>query len=658
MSAQLAREASLVSPRLTSAAQLIACLVIIAGCSLPVFRAGPAPLTSDESLYTTEALNIATGKGLTYPTGEPIVHRAPLYPAFLALVFKVDGVSLENAYLVTRLATLANAVLVFFLARSLFSSLAGLVAGVLAATSPYLTGLGTTLFLDGTQTTFVLASLLAFWHARQKGSLPLHVLAGVLLGLAFLVKESAILLLPLAVFYGLLYGDEKGRNRFIIGWPGGFVAATGWWWAWVYLQSDSIYLVGYVHAAVVLEKLALAAAAAFVVAVLLGLLPSGERARRGHWPRVFRFAALAGAAAWGIASIVELQQVSWEHAGDYLRTVPAYFREVFAPAVQPAVLIAVAWAWAIVEMVRGRRQESLLVLAAAAVLPFVLFIANRGLSLRDALPLVYLSYVVLGGGSAALVAWGEQVSASQREPWVRYAGLAAVLLMTLVFAARGVGRQDVPTAAALGASWDNPLADDLAGWLETNVAPGTPVMSTRLYYSQLYFLTEGRYPVHQLPTVEVVPDPQWPPLLRRRSTLFRWEHVTFDRPGDRWLYLTRYTEKGYYIALAESDLLARLHTAGIAYVVISLADASGFSSPSLLPYFETHPAFTLVYEKQISFDSRALVFQLDPRRLDARIVPAQVTEAAYAGLEARFPGQDVPALLERLSPAGFAITPR
>ncbi len=87
---------------------------------------------------------------------------------------------------------MANAVLALLLARALFGS----VVGLLAAVSPYLNGLGTTLFLDGTETTFVLASLLALAAAYRTGSWRRHALAGALRGLAFLTKESALLLAP------------------------------------------------------------------------------------------------------------------------------------------------------------------------------------------------------------------------------------------------------------------------------------------------------------------------------------------------------------------------------------------------------------------------------------------------------------------------------
>ena len=49
-------------------AQFLAVAVLVVALSTPLlFISRPAALTSDESLYLAEGLNIAQGKGLTYP---------------------------------------------------------------------------------------------------------------------------------------------------------------------------------------------------------------------------------------------------------------------------------------------------------------------------------------------------------------------------------------------------------------------------------------------------------------------------------------------------------------------------------------------------------------------------------------------------------------
>ena len=53
--------------RLVPALAVALAILVLA---LPMLRAEPAPLTSDESLYLAEGYNIATGAGPTYASGE------------------------------------------------------------------------------------------------------------------------------------------------------------------------------------------------------------------------------------------------------------------------------------------------------------------------------------------------------------------------------------------------------------------------------------------------------------------------------------------------------------------------------------------------------------------------------------------------------------
>jgi hypothetical protein len=225
-------------------------------------------------------------------------------------------------------------------------------------------------------------------------------------------------------------------------------------------------------------------------------------------------------------------------------------------------------------------------------------------------------------------------------------------------AAQGFGGVERAQSTSFDSDWDNVIATDTARWLEENVAPGTPVMSTRVYHSHVYFLTGGRYPVHQVPTVLVETDLNDEQPLSARSTLFRWE-VLAARPRQNWLYLTRYSSKTYYIGLAEEDLLADLGERGIGYVVVNAPDV-GFSSPSFLSYFDAHPAFRRVYERAYGDRDVSVIYAVDRDRLEPLRPPALVTQAAYDGLLERAAGDSerVDEVLSRLSPGGFELRTR
>ena len=631
---------------------------------LPVFLAAPSRLTSDESLYSAEALNIATGKGPTYTTGDPITHRPPLYPALLAAPLKLAGASLDEAYWVPRLAIVANAVLVLLLARSLFGDLAGGLAGVLAAASPYLNGLGTTLFLDSTETAFILASLYAYWVGYRKGSVALHALAGALLGAAFLVKESAVLFLPLPFVFPLVAGRYAGWRAGAFAWSAAFLAATGWWWVWVYAQEGWLYMLGFPQDWSVQRQVAVLIAGLAAVGLLLwrlgGSSETNGRAEKACPEPVEGLLGLALMSAWGGLFVFGLEQTGWAYSKDYAANVPAYLRDVFVPAAAPGAVIGLTWLWAAVRCARGDRAAALPVVALGLFAAFFLFVANRGLSLRDGLPAVYLSHVVTGGAAAWLLAWGDALARERGAALMRLAGYAVVAAIAAAVVIQGAGRLSRTPARAPQDDWNNGVALATASWLDANVAPGTPVMSSRLYYSQVYFLTGGRFPIAQLPTVMVEVDPAREQPLRRLGTLFRWEptRLPADSAADRWLYLTRYPQKGYYIALAENDLLAELRSRRTGYVVLNTVDA-GFSSPSVIPYFDANPAFTLVCERQVTPRDATRIYAVNLNALDRQPVPARVTRSAFEGLLSRLRGDAVAlqSALDRLNPAGAVLSP-
>lgn len=631
--------------------------VLICLLVLPAVVREPARLTSDESLYAAEALNIATGRGLTYPTGEPIIHRAPFYPAMLAAVYKTAGPSLDHGYWLPRAATLVNALLLMLLARALFGPAAGLVAGALAAASSYLNGLGTTLFLDSVQLSFVLAALLLLWRAHQGGHFRGYLAAGACLGAAVLVKESALLFVPLPLALILAAGRLRGWKAGLAAWSAGVAIVALPWWGWVLWHTGEVYQLGRLDSATTQAAVSAGALAVIVTTVLVWRQPRFVNPRPTAGTQAL---ALAFAAIWGAVFLAGLEWRASEYPRDYLREVPAYAASVFAPAVRPWVLVALCWALVAGRALRGYAAPALPLVAAALFLPFFVFVANRGLALRDVLPLVYLSYVAVAGGAAWLLAWGERLGREHAYAWPRIAGTAVVATVAAIVVLGSIWSAERSAARTPDADWDNELAAGVASWLEANATPGTAVVSTRLYYSHVYFETGGAYAVHQLPTVLTTVHPAAAEPLRREAALFRWEsHLLRPSPaGDRWLYLTYYEAKGYYIGLTEADLLAMLVERGAGYVVLSHTDA-GFSSPSLVAYFGGSPAFERVYERSLGERHGVIIYRVQPERLELRDEPLRLTRAAHARLLARFGGDEaaLAAMLARANAAGYVVTP-
>ena len=588
-------------------------IALIAALSLPMFLASPAPLSSDESLYLAEAHAIAWGEGFAYPSGEPVTHRAPLYPLVLAYGIALGGE--DGAYAVSKAIIAVNAVLVAAIAWRLGGAVAGLTAGFAVSASAYLAGLGTTLYLDPLQSTFLLLALLALLSALREPRLEWFAFAGASTGLAFLAKESAVQWAPLGIAAWL--GLRSLRN--VEGARGGFVFTLAFagvitpWWLWVYAQTSELFLLGTPSS--LTTALMMAAALGFaMVSVAVARFREASSTTRATLRRFAPVACGVLVVAWSAFMLFGLTRyANWPYPDDYARTLPQYLISV-APQAQPYFLMLAAWGVVAWRAARGDDAMRLLGLAAMLFAPFAIFIANRGLQLRDALPLVYLSYVALGVAVAWLL---ERARANDDVP---YGALAASVGLALAAMALAVhqhrefaARNDNAIAAEAGAAdWDGPFAREIAAWMTENLPEGSRVVSSRLYFSSLYVHTDGRFAIRQLPTVRVDIDRDRQGLLAPASNLFRWEDTVMlpPSPADSWLSLRQYPGKGYWVGLRERELLAYLAVHETDFVVLT-GDDGVFSSLQHASYFASHPAFTLVHAAGASPAERAFVYAVD-----------------------------------------------
>lgn len=606
---------------------------------VPLFLARPAHLTSDESLYLAEAYNIAHGHGLTYPSGEAITHRAPLFPIVLA---PAVAVSTELAYAVSALIIAANAILLMWLTWRMAGPLAGATAGIMAAASAYLGGLGTTLYLDPFECTFMILALLALHRALEGPPLRWFAAAGAAMGFAFLAKESAITWAPLGVVAWLAVPGLRTREGACgaLAYTGAFVATIAPWWVWVYAHTGDLFLLG---AAAPWQMAALVLLAGSATAFVFGIRrwpavpPEGRALMRGIAP----VAALVIIAAWCAFLLVGLTVYSsWGYPNNYAETVPRYIATV-TPAVQPYFLVVIGWVW--VAALAFRRDDNARLIAAVALLffPFALFIANRDLQLRDVLPLIYLSYIVLGIVTAAVVGFLRRFLSEPAGHWLVGAGLA-LLAVTFALQQATVFRIENDERSFVGVrpdSWDSPFVRDIAAWMNEHLPDGSRVLSSRLYFSSLHTETDARFEIRQIPTVRVDVDEDGERLLVPRSNLFRWgdADLRVGDASDQWLYLRQFPGKAYWVALSQQELLEYIDTHEIEYVVLTGEDVA-FSSLAYASYLTAHPAFELVAHQILSAGDQLYVYavresaRLEPMPHSLVINPYSAAQLADAGV--------------------------
>ena len=214
---------------------LVAALVVLA--LLRVALGGWAPLAPDDARYLYVGLSILDGHGPVTPSGSTFLLRSPVYGLALATGSSlVGGDPLIGARLVAlglSLLALAGALRLGWLLAGPGGALGTAFALVAAA---LIWRLIPSLRIDLPQTAAIVATLLAIWRPTTRR----WALGGVLLGLAILVKETALplLILPVA-FVGSVPPSRLARLSAVF--VGAAVLTAGWWWLVVWLSTGQVF---------------------------------------------------------------------------------------------------------------------------------------------------------------------------------------------------------------------------------------------------------------------------------------------------------------------------------------------------------------------------------------------------------------------------------
>ena len=629
---------------LAAAGVLVLAVSLLAAAALLTSKS-PA-LTSDESLYYAEAINIANGRGAAYTTGAAVVHRPVLFPALLAAQGKVAGHDLADAYWLPRLLALLAAIVAAALTGRLFGTAQGIVALALVSANAYLNTMGNSLYVDTGESLFLLCAALLLVPSIRGPSIAASAAAGLATAAAFWTKESAVLWLPLPfVLIAVIRREVESRDLAALA---AYTLSAGIpiaaWWAWVYHVNHSVFLMG----AGGLPAVWLVVATPVAVSAVL-LLAAARLAGSVELRRVRRAAAAVFIVAWTLIWMWGLERHSWPYPHNYWIGVPQYLWRV-GPNVQPYYLLFPAWAWVAWRASRGSDGARLLAAAALVHLPLFLFSAQRFLALRDSLPLVYLSLVALSLAIVDGLRWAAKYIVD--EPLAAPLGLlgaamvAGAVSLPQLATYRGANVAG-DSAAVSQENWNNPLAQRTAAWIADNVPPGTPVMTSRLYYSSIFTLTDGRYPVSQLPTLRVQFLGE---RLQPMSTQFRWEDDQLARYGHgSWIYLRQYPQKGYLIGLTGQDVEDDLRARHIEYLVITGEDA-GYSSFTYLDFFLESPGLQLVHIDQPDAGNAAYVFRVRDPNAVAHSVPLTMSQLTATALKREL-GSAYDAALAGLAPS-------
>ena len=422
---------------------------------------GWGPLAPDDARYLFVGLSILDGHGAVNPSGSLFLLRSPVYGLALAAGSAiVGGDPLAGARVVAVVLTLLGLAGALRLGWLLAGPSGAVGTAFALVATALIWRLAPTMRIDLPQAAAIVATLVTVWRPTTRR----WVLGGVLLGVAILIKETALplLILPVAL---LGFVSRPRLVRLTAVFIGAAVVTAGWWWVVVWSATGQLFP---------LNALSVIDARDVDVPLRIG---------------------------WTAVPLLATMVVGWGF---------------------------IAW--------RARLEPGprLLLLAAAGFAPAALYAANLGLNARNFAGLAVLSAVAVGAGGAWLVALlrirrARSIGSSRTLAAVALAGVAIIAL-----AAPLVGQRDAGRVAP------DRLADEVAGWLTTNVPDGGRIVMAFRGREEIALRRFGQADVAVLPIVRVdaTASPEtylWMGLRDRQLFGYRraaWAATMANPPGD------------------------------------------------------------------------------------------------------------------------------
>jgi 4-amino-4-deoxy-L-arabinose transferase-like glycosyltransferase len=410
----------------------------IIGAAVAVFLAlfavhGPTFETPDEAKYIGLGLNILDGRGLVTDFGAPILYHAPVWPLVLAIPRAALGLDpLVVGHVLEAISAAAAIVFAAALAWR-FRPAAGAVTAAALLGTPYLANLARTAGIDLPATAFVLAYIWVALVAVDRGSLRLGLLAGLLFGVGFLLKETAIPFAPVP-FLAALLGSVPARTIARVAAGSLLTAAiSSAWWFVLYAQlTGRVYRVG--GPAWLLVPLAIGLALVIVIGLALPRLAETRRglateARLAGAPgsRLRRLVAWGGLALWLLGQLA-LYAVAPKLSGGSIVRLSQLVDDVrvYLPQIGMVVAFGVVGGFLALRIAWGQHSQAVLELLFAGLAQVALILLVLGIGET---PRHYVATLCVGAalGAVGFTAVARRAFAG-RDRWLLLLAIGVVLV--------------------------------------------------------------------------------------------------------------------------------------------------------------------------------------------------------------------------------------
>ena len=197
---------------------------------------GWATVAPDDARYIFVGLSTLAGDGPVTPDGNLFLLRSPAYGLALASAGQLVGDPLTGARLLATALAIAGLLGAVRIGWLIGGPVAGVCTAICLIAMPLIWRLLPTMRIDLPQTAGVVGVLLAIHRPTTRR----WALAGVILGLTILVKETILLLgaLPIAA---VGFVPPRHLARLWLVYALAAVAVAAWWWVIVWMQAGVIF---------------------------------------------------------------------------------------------------------------------------------------------------------------------------------------------------------------------------------------------------------------------------------------------------------------------------------------------------------------------------------------------------------------------------------
>ena len=157
----------------------------------------------DEAIYANIARNMTESGEYIVQNWKPGViwyEKPPLFMWMMGGAMNLFGVSEFSARLPSAVMGIASVLLVYFIGKRMFNKTTGFIAAIVLLTTFNYLYYARASMLDVTATFFITAGIFSYWLAKSRHKVQWWLLAGVLTGLAVMVK-GVVGFIPFGVFF-------------------------------------------------------------------------------------------------------------------------------------------------------------------------------------------------------------------------------------------------------------------------------------------------------------------------------------------------------------------------------------------------------------------------------------------------------------------------